>query len=132
MPIEGHLRAAVLGEDPGVGNGVLTKDALVFQAVYVAADFSFVSPLSEDFGVLADLSLGLRSSTQEMFEVQLNEAIRSVGFEEPALVFSRKSDRSYEFPSAQIAVDEFTFCGKRPFELHKVRIPHHLLVSGAD
>ena len=88
MSIEGDLGSTVFGKDPGVWNSVFTKDVLILLAVDVAANLSFVTTFSEDLGVFADLRLGLWGSTKEMFEVQLDESIRGVGFEESPLVFS--------------------------------------------
>ena len=87
MTVEVNLRAAAFGEDSSERNCVFTKGVLVFSAIDIAGDFSLIATFGEDLGVLADFGLGLRSSSQEMLEVQLDEAIRGTGFEETALVF---------------------------------------------
>ena len=89
MTVESNLRAAAFCKDPGEGNSVFTKGALVFLTVDVASDFSFVAPFRKDLGVFADFSLGVRSSSQEMFEVQFDEPLRGAGFEKATLVFGR-------------------------------------------
>ena len=88
MTVEVNLRTAAFGEDSCVWNCVFTKGVLVFRAIDVAGDFSLVATFGEDLGVLADFGLGLWSSSQEMFKVQLDESIGRTRFEEAALVFS--------------------------------------------
>ena len=87
MTVEVNLRAAAFCKDPSERNRVFTKGVLVFRAIDIARDLSLIATFGENLGVLADFGLGLRRSSKEMFEVQLDETIRSTGFEEPALVF---------------------------------------------
>ena len=87
MTVEVNLRAAAFREDSSERNCVFTKGVLVFQAIHIAGDFRLVATFGKDLGVLADFGLGPRRSSQEMFEVQLDESIWRAGFEETALVF---------------------------------------------
>ena len=109
VTVEGHLRASVFRQDPGEWNGVFPEGALVFLAIDVACDFCVVATFGQDFGVQTDFSLRLWSASEEVFEVQLDETIWSVRFEETALVFSRQSNGTDKFTGALVAVHEFAF-----------------------
>ena len=109
VTVKGHLRPSVLRQNSGEGNSVFTEGALVLLAIDITCDFCVIASLSQDFGVLTDFSLRLRSSTQEVFEVQFDETVWRVRFEETALVFSRQSNGTDKFTGAQIAVDEPAF-----------------------
>ena len=57
MTVEGKLRATLLTEDPHEGNRVFTEGRLVFGAIEVAVDLSFVAVIGQDLDVLTELGL---------------------------------------------------------------------------
>ncbi len=132
MPVEGNLGTTVLTEDSYIWNSVLSKGGLVFTAIDVTADFSFIALISQEADVLTHFSLGLGGSAKEMLEVELDEAIGSIGFEEAAAILGGKADGTHEFPGTQVTVKELTFCGDAAFKFHQMGIAHDLPVAGTN
>ncbi len=97
MAVEGHLCPTFFGEDAHVGHRVFTEGVLVLSAVEVAVDLCLVAVVGQDLDVLTQLGLRLGCPAQEVLEVELNEAVRGVGFEETAAVLRGERDGPHQF-----------------------------------
>ena len=126
MAVEGELGTSLLAQDPHEGNCVFAKSRLILSAVEITVDLSFVAFVGQNLDVLAQFGLRLRSATQQMLEVQLHEAIRSVRFKEASAVLRRLCDGAYQFAGAEVALGELAFGGHGALRFHQMGVSHHL------
>ena len=82
--------------------------------------------LERDF--CTHLCLGVRCTSQEMFEVQLDPTLWSDRPEEPILVEAGLSQSAHKVADVKIAVAELSFQLGRTLSIHDVGIAKHLVI----
>ena len=114
------------------GNIVDTEGVEVLVAVGVAVDFSFVTLVGEALNVLTQLGLAVGGTTQEVLEVELNEAIGAVLVQKQTAVGVRLGEGGDQALNGEVAIHVEAFGRAAALFIHQVGVAEHLAVSRAD
>jgi hypothetical protein len=115
-----------------VRNRVVAELAVVLSAVEKGIDLGVVALLLQDREVAEHLLPVLRSAAQQVFVVELDEAIGVAVLEEARAIQRALGHGAHQLAHIQVAIAEQRFSAGQALIAHQILAAQHLLIHRAD